>query len=152
MHIWHRNRNRQTHLLRAGIKRLDKHGNRYFANRFIFIKIARDTIQLKSSLYVYIYIFVMAFSTWCMRVIPSLVMKRPIRNRFAQSFLYYVPYVTLAVMTFPAIVESTRSPLAGAAALIVGILAAWFGGNLFLVAGSCCLSVYVVEWIAGLVL
>lgn len=145
MHIWHRNRNRQTHLLRAGIKRLDKHGNRYFANRFIFIKIARDTIQLKSSLYVYIYIFVMAFSTWCMRVIPSLVMKRPIRNRFAQSFLYYVPYVTLAVMTFPAIIEATQSPLAGAVAFAAGIIAAWLGVRLLGVAAVCCITVLILE-------
>lgn len=103
-------------------------------------------------LYTYIFIGVMALTTYACRVFAFTVIRRPIRNRFFQSFLYYVPYVTLAVMTFPAIVESTRSPPAGAAALIVGILAAWFGGNLFLVAGSCCLSVYVVEWIAGLVL
>ena len=145
MHIWHRNRNRQTHLLRAGIKRLDKHGNRYFANRFIFIKIARDTIQLKSSLYVYIYIFVMAFSTWCMRVIPSLVMKRPIRNRFAQSFHYYVPYVTLAVMTFPAIIETTQSPLAGAVAFAAGIFTALLGVRLLGGAAVCCITVLILE-------
>ena len=65
---------------------------------------------MHSGIYIYIYIFVMAFSTWLMRVAASLVMKKPIENRFFQSFLYYVPYVTLAVMTFPAIVEATQSP------------------------------------------
>ena len=82
---------------------------------------------------VYLYIFVMAFATWLMRVAASLIMKKPVRNRFFQSFLYYVPYVTLAVMTFPAIVEATQSPIAGAAALIVCIAAAWFGQGLFTV-------------------
>lgn len=94
---------------------------------------------------IYIYIFVMAFATWCMRVIPSLLMRRPIQNRFAQSFLYYVPYVTLAVMTFPAIIEATDQPLAGAAALVAGVLAAWLGANLINVAVICCVTVLVLE-------
>lgn len=94
---------------------------------------------------IYLYIAVMAFATWCMRVLPSLVMKKPVSNRFFQSFLYYVPYVTLAVMTFPAIIEATDSPLAGAAALILGIAAAWFGSSLPTVAVVCCLTVLITE-------
>jgi branched-subunit amino acid transport protein len=81
-----------------------------------------------------------------MRIAASLIMKKPIENRFAQSFLYYVPYVTLAVMTFPAIVEATQSPVAGAAALIAGIIAAWFGAGLFQVATVCCLTVFILEF------
>ena len=94
---------------------------------------------------IYLYIIVMAFATWCMRVIPSLIMRKPIENRFFQSFLYYVPYVTLAVMTFPAIVEATDQPLAGAAALLVGIVAAWFGASLINVAIACCVTVFLLE-------
>lgn len=94
---------------------------------------------------VYIYILVMAFTTWCMRVIPSLLIRKPIKNQFAQSFLYYVPYVTLAVMTFPAIVQATDQPVAGAAAMIVGIAAAWFGADLIYVAAACCITVFVLE-------
>ena len=96
-------------------------------------------------MYIYIYIFVMAFTTWCMRVIPSLVMKKPIENKFIQSFLYYVPYVTLAVMTFPAIVEATQSPIAGAVAFAAGIIAAWFGVRLLGVAAICCITVFILE-------
>lgn len=94
---------------------------------------------------IYIYIIVMALATWFMRVAASLIMKKPITNKFLQSFLYYVPYVTLAVMTFPAIVEATQSPIAGAAALVIGILAAWFGASLFKVAVICCLTVFALE-------
>lgn len=101
---------------------------------------------MKSGIYIYIYILVMAFSTWCMRVIPSLVMKKPIESRFAQSFLYYVPYVTLAVMTFPAIMEATQSPVAGAAAFIAGIIAAWIGVKLLGVAVVCCITVLIMEF------
>ena len=82
----------------------------------------------------YLYILVMAFATWLMRVAASLIMKKPVKNRFFQSFLYYVPYVTLAVMTF-----------AGAAALIVCIAAAWFGQGLFTVAVLGCVTVLILE-------
>ena len=99
---------------------------------------------------IYAFIFVMAFTTWLMRVIPSLVIRKPIKNRFVQSFLYYVPYVTLAVMTFPAIVQATDEPLAGAAALIVGVAAAWFGADLIYVAAACCVTVFVLELLMGM--
>lgn len=59
--------------------------------------------------------------------------------------MYYVPYVTLAVMTFPAIVEATQSPISGAAALIVGLIAAWKGASLIAVAGACCGTVFLLE-------
>ena len=70
----------------------------------------------------YLYILVMALTTYAIRALPLTLIRRPIRSVFLRSFLYYVPYVTLAVMTFPAIVTATQSPAAGAAAL-VGALA-----------------------------
>ena len=74
-----------------------------------------------------------------------ILIKGRIKNRFVRSFLYYVPYVTLAVMTFPAIIEATATPLAGVVALLAGIVAAWFGMGLFPVAVLCCVIVYVIE-------
>lgn len=100
---------------------------------------------MNSTIYIYIFILTMALATYACRVFAFTVIRHPIENRFFQSFLYYVPYVTLAVMTFPAIIEATNSPIAGAAALIAGIIAAWLGGNLFLVAGTCCMSVFLLE-------
>lgn len=91
------------------------------------------------------YILVAALVTNLVRVLPSLVFKKPIKNRFVKSFLYYVPYVTLAVMTVPAIVMATSSPLAGALALVAGIAAAWAGLSLFPVALVCCCVVFVME-------
>lgn len=93
----------------------------------------------------YIYIFIMIFVTYLIRVLPLTLIRGQIKNRFIQSFLYYVPYVTLAVMTFPAIIDATQSPVAGGAALIVGILLAWFGAGLFPVAVTCCAVVFVLE-------
>lgn len=93
----------------------------------------------------FIYIAVMALVSYAIRVLPLTLIRRPIKNQFIQSFLYYVPYVTLAVMTFPAIVEATQSPVAGAVALVVGILAAWFGASLFKLSVACCAVVFVIE-------
>ena len=73
-----------------------------------------------------------AVVTYLVRVLPLTLIRKPIRSRFLRSFLYYVPYVTLAVMTFPAIVQATEQPVAGAAALVAGILIAWRGGGLVL--------------------
>lgn len=93
----------------------------------------------------WVYIAVMAAVSYAIRVLPLTLIRKPIQNRFIQLFLFYVPYVTLAVMTFPAIVNATQSPLAGAAALVVGIAAAWFGASLFQVSVACCAVVFVLE-------
>ena len=74
----------------------------------------------------WLYIIVMFAVSYTIRILPLTLIRKPIKNQFIQSFLYYVPYVTLAVMTFPAIVNATQSPAAGAVALVVGIAAAWF--------------------------
>ena len=94
---------------------------------------------------IYLYILVITVVTYLIRVLPLTLIRREIRNRFLRSFLYYVPYVTLAVMTFPAIVEATQSPLAGALALAAGMALAFRGVGLFGVAASCCAVVLVAE-------
>ena len=95
---------------------------------------------------IYLYIAIMAGVTFLIRVLPLTLIKKQIKNRFLQSFLYYVPYVTLAVMTFPAILNATQAPFAGACALVIGILAACFGASLFKVSVSCCVIVFVLEF------
>ncbi len=93
----------------------------------------------------YIYILIMASVSFMIRVLPLTLIRKPITNRFLKSFLYYVPYVTLAVMTFPAIIQATQSPLAGAAALVIGIILAWMNAGLFQVAVTCCMVVLILE-------
>jgi branched-subunit amino acid transport protein len=94
---------------------------------------------------IYLYILVMAGVTYAIRVLPLTLIRKQIKNRFFKSFLYYVPYVTLAVMTFPAIINVTQTPISGALALIAGILLAWFGASLFQVSVSCCIVVFIIE-------
>lgn len=94
----------------------------------------------------YIYIFVAAFVSYLIRVLPLTLIRKPINNRFIKSFLYYVPYVTLAVMTFPAIINATQSPIAGIIALVLGIIFSYVGLGLFPVAIICCVSVLISEF------
>ena len=93
----------------------------------------------------YIYILIMAGVTYLIRVLPLTLIRQQIKNQFLRSFLYYVPYVTLAVMTFPAILDATETPIAGALAFIIGIILAWSGAGLFKVSVSCCVVVLIVE-------
>ena len=81
---------------------------------------------------IYLYIFIMAGVSYAIRVLPLTLIKKP--------------YVTLAVMTFPAILHATESPLSGALALIIGIIAAWAGAGLLPVAVICCVVVLIAEW------
>lgn len=94
---------------------------------------------------VYLYIAVMAGVTYLIRVLPLTLIRKEIKNRTIRSFLFYVPYVTLAVMTFPAMIEATGSIWSGIAALLVGILLAWRGSSLLQVAIAVCAVVFGLE-------
>ena len=97
---------------------------------------------------VYPKIFLMCFTVYLIRVLPFFLFKNEIKNTFLKSFFRYVPYVTLSVMTFPSILFSTGDTLSGWIAFIMGVLTAWLGGNLFLVSGVCCVSVFIVSIIS----
>jgi branched-subunit amino acid transport protein len=93
----------------------------------------------------------MAAVTYLIRVLPLTLIKKPIKNKTIRSFLYYVPYVTLAVMTFPAILDATQSPVAATVAFILAMVLAYMGKGLFFVAVSACVSVFVLELIIGFI-
>ena len=94
---------------------------------------------------IYIYILAMSLATYAIRVLPLTLIRKEIKNKYIKSFLYYVPYVTLSLMTFPAIIDATSSPLAGAIALILGIGAAYKGMSLLNISLVCCISVFILE-------
>ena len=93
----------------------------------------------------YIYIGIMAVVTYLIRVLPLTLIRKRITNIPLRSFLFYVPYVTLAIMTFPAILQATNSIWSGLAALIFGIMLAYFGVSLFGVAVFSCAAVFIIE-------
>lgn len=94
---------------------------------------------------IWVYMLIMAAVIYLIRVLPLTLIRRRIENRFLRSFLYYVPYVTLAVMTFPAILSATGSVWSAVAALLVGIVLAWFNAGLLPVAVAACGVVFVLE-------
>ncbi len=100
----------------------------------------------------YLYILGMAFITYLIRVLPLTLIRKEIKNKTLRSFLYYVPYVTLAVMTFPAMLRATQSIYSGLLAMLAGILLAWKGKSLFVVSVGCCIVVFVTELLMKLLL
>ena len=99
---------------------------------------------------IYLYILVMAVTTYLVRAVPLTLLKKPIRSRFLRSFLHYVPVACLTAMTFPAILYATDHVLSGAAGLAVGVLLALKNKSLIVVAVASCTAVFVVEQLIGL--
>ena len=94
---------------------------------------------------IYIYILVMAVTTYLVRAIPLTLLKKPIRSRFIRSFLHYVPTACLTAMTFPAILYATDHVVSGAAGLLVGVVLAFRNKSLIVVALASSAAVFLVE-------
>lgn len=93
------------------------------------------------------YILVIALSTYLVRVLPFVVIRRPIKSRFLRSFLRYVPYVTLSAMAFPDMVLATGSLMSGITAFLAASLVAFYDGNLARVTAAACTAVILMELI-----
>lgn len=96
---------------------------------------------------IYVYIVIMALVTYVIRMLPLVIFRKPINNRFFKSFLFYVPYVTISVMIFPDIITCTGSSILGITALIVSALLSYIGLSLPLTAFICCFVVYILQFI-----
>ena len=94
---------------------------------------------------IYLYILVMAGVTYLIRVPPLTLIRKEIKNTYIRSFLYYVPYVTLSVMTFPAILTATASVWSAVTALVIAIFLAYKGKSLFIVSLAACTAVFLTE-------
>ena len=94
---------------------------------------------------IYIYVLVMAVTTYLIRALPLTLLKKPIKNRFLKSFLRYVPAACLTAMTFPAILSATDHMISGAVGLAVAVLLALKNKSLIVVAVSSCAAVFLME-------
>ena len=94
---------------------------------------------------IYIYVLVMAVTTYLIRALPLTLLKKPIRSRFLRSFLHYVPTACLTAMTFPAILTATDHVISGAAGLLVGVLLSLKNKSLIVVAVASCAAVFIVD-------
>ena len=93
----------------------------------------------------WIYLFIMFAVTYLVRVLPLVVFKKKITNRFVRSFLTYIPYAVLTAMTLPAIFYATDYILSALAGLLVAVLFALKNKGLTKVAIAACIAVYITE-------
>ena len=93
----------------------------------------------------FLYLAVMAGVTYLVRMLPMVLIRRKIQNRFLLSFLYYIPYAVLTVMTIPAIFYAVGSWYAAAAGFVVAVLLSLRDRSLVVVAACSCLAVFAVE-------
>lgn len=107
---------------------------------------------MKTAENIFIYIAVMAGVTYLIRMLPLVIFRKKIQNRFIKSFLYYIPYAVLAAMTFPAIFSSTGSVWSAVAGLFVALVLAFFEKGLLTVALSSCAAVFIAELIMKFVM
>ncbi|MBE5868676.1 MAG: AzlD domain-containing protein [Lachnospiraceae bacterium] len=98
----------------------------------------------------FLYIAIMGLAIYLVRMLPLVLLRREIKNVYLRSFLSYVPYVTLAAMTFPAIITATGNIISGIVGLVCAAIIAYVDGNLFKVSVGACLAVFVTEFIMGL--
>ncbi len=99
---------------------------------------------------VYIYILVMALTTYLIRALPLVLFRKPIQSRFVRSFLHYVPVACLTAMTFPAILYATDHMASGAVGLAVAVVLALCNRSLIVVAASGSLAVFLADWLIKL--
>ncbi len=99
---------------------------------------------------IYCYIFTMALTTYLIRMLPMVFLRKPLKSRFIRSFLYYVPYACLSAMAFPSILSSTASIISSLAALVVAVLLGLKGRSMMVVALGSSAAVLVTEFLLGL--
>jgi branched-subunit amino acid transport protein len=96
----------------------------------------------------FIYLLIMAGSTYLIRAVPFAAIRKKIKNPFIKSFLYYIPYTVLAAMTFPSALYATGGNVAAAAiGLLAAILVSLKTKNLTVVAVTGCVAVFLAETI-----
>lgn len=94
---------------------------------------------------IYSYIILMAVTTYLIRMLPLVLFQKPIKSQFVKSFLYYVPYTCLTVMTIPAIFTCTKSVISATVGFIVAMILGFNKKSLPVVAVAACIAVFITE-------
>lgn len=97
----------------------------------------------------WIYLLVTAGVTYLVRAVPLVLVKGKIRNRFVLSFLHYIPYAVLSVMTIPAIFYASGEPVSAIVGFLVAVLLAYREKSLVQVAAAACAAVLIVQLLQG---
>ncbi len=102
---------------------------------------------MSMTVYYLLGVLVMAVATYIPRALPFALFRRPVRSRFIKSFLEYMPVAVLAAMTFPAIIDSTATPLSAILGMLVALVFSYIGWQLMPVALISCGTVFLAEWV-----
>ncbi len=94
-----------------------------------------------------VYLLAMAGVTYLIRMLPLVLIKKKIENKFILSFLHYIPYAVLTVMTIPAVFSSTAHIISAIFGFVAALIAAWRGKSLPVVAAVACAAVLIYELI-----
>lgn len=97
------------------------------------------------------YILIMAMVTYLIRMLPMVIFRRKLENKYVKSFLYYVPFAVLGAMTIPDIFTSTSSVYSAIAGTIVAVFLSIKEKGLLICAISACLAVYAVEFLLRII-
>ena len=117
--------------------------------QMLWLRILREVQTVNTETF-FIYLILMAGSTYLIRAIPFVLIKKKIENIYIRSFLTYIPYAVLTAMTIPAIFYATSSVWSAIAGLLAAVVLSLFNFKLMPVAVAACVAVYAVEWIMGL--
>lgn len=98
-----------------------------------------------STLYVVVGILLMVLVTYLPRVLPLLLVREKIRNRYVLAFLRYVPTAVLTALCIPSVFSSTDTFLGAALGFAVAVFTSFLRFPLWLVAFLSVLLTYGVE-------
>lgn len=91
------------------------------------------------------YLAIMALSTYLIRALPFALLQKKLKNPFLLSFLHYIPYTVLTVMTVPGALYATGHVSSAVIGLIAAVLTALRGKGLTLVAACACVCTLLTE-------
>ena len=97
--------------------------------------------------YMALMILAMAGTTYLIRMLPFVLFRKKITNKYILSLLYYIPYAVLSAMTFPYIFYSTGNFWTALIGTVVALIAAVCKRSLLTVAVLSCLSVLIFGFI-----
>ena len=98
-------------------------------------------------LYAFLMVLAMAVITYIIRLIPMILFKKKIKNRFIKSLLYYIPYAVLSAMTFPFIIFSSGHVVSAVVGTAVALISVFTKRSLVTTALFASASVLIVELI-----
>lgn len=102
---------------------------------------------MNSTIYMIIGVLLMSITTYLLRAIPFLFIKKKIKSTFIKSVLYYLPYSVLSAMTFPAIFFATENIYLAIIGASVALISALFKRSLITVALLCSVAILISQFI-----